>query len=83
MSFDVLNHLVGVDRNRCEGHAQCVATAPNFFTLDETGELEAAGIGAVISATELEDVEMAVSACPMNALRLLKPKTVDPVHTPE
>lgn len=83
MSFDVLGHLVEVDRNRCEGHAQCVATAPNFFNLDEDGELAAAGVDTATSAGELEDVAMAVAACPMNALRLLKPKTVDPAPTPE
>jgi len=71
MSLEVLGHLVEVDRNRCEGHAQCVATAPNFFELDEHGELEAVGIQTATSATELDDVAMAVSACPMNALRLL------------
>ncbi|ABK74107.1 ferredoxin [Mycolicibacterium smegmatis] len=83
MTLDVLGHLVEVDRNRCEGHAQCVATAPGFFTIDENGELGATGTDTATSAVELEHVEMAVSACPMNALRLIEPRPADPSHAPE
>ncbi|MGV9800797.1 ferredoxin [Mycobacterium sp. NPDC003449] len=81
MSFEVLGQIIEVDRNRCEGHAQCVATAPNTFQLDADGEVQITGRRTAFSATESDDVALAVSACPMNALRLLDARPIDPGAT--
>lgn len=81
MSFEALGQIVEVDRKRCEGHAQCVATAPLTLQLDDDGEVQVIGRGTAISATELDDVALAVSACPMNALRLLDARPADPGAT--
>jgi len=78
VSFEALGQLVEVDRQRCEGHAQCVAAAPNTFALDDDGELTVVDGGTAIYETELVDVALAVSACPMNALRLLDARPNDP-----
>ncbi|MDV3129000.1 ferredoxin [Mycobacterium sp. 21AC1] len=78
MSFEALGRRVEVDRRRCEGHAQCVATAPHTLQLDDDGDVQVIGRRTAMSATELDDVAMAVSACPMNALRLLDARPDDP-----
>ena len=31
---------IEVDRDRCEGHGMCEATAPEVYRLDDDGELE-------------------------------------------
>jgi ferredoxin len=71
---------VEVIRERCLSTANCVATAPGFFDLDEdgiatvTGEVgggASAGPGA--GAEQEERVKNAVAECPAVALRLVNP----------
>ena len=71
MNSGAYEPIIEVNRTRCEGHAQCVAAAPNVFNIDGHGELTVANGGTAIPVDELDDLMLAVSACPMNALRLV------------
>ena len=58
---------VRVNRQRCQGHARCVALAPELFELDELGESHAAGDGVV--PPELRDkAHLARANCPELAI---------------
>ncbi len=53
-----------IDRDRCEGHGQCVAVAPDVFDLDDEGI-------AILRSSEpiAEDVlQKAAEVCPVAAL---------------
>ncbi|ODU05103.1 MAG: ferredoxin [Pseudonocardia sp. SCN 72-86] len=59
---------IDVDRGRCEGYGFCEQAAPDFFRLDDDGEL-------VIERSEAPDstlgtVEAAARLCPVAALRI-------------
>lgn len=59
---------IQVDRTLCEANAVCVGLAPDVFELDDDEQL-------VIllpdpPAERVERVQMAVSRCPKNALRI-------------
>jgi ferredoxin len=61
---------VVVDRERCEGYARCVESAPNVFELGDDGQsrprLERPG-------EELRAaVERAVRRCPRQAIRIVE-----------
>ena len=60
---------VAVDRNRCESHGLCVATAPNVFELDDDDNLE------ILDEHPAEDewptVRSAVASCPTQALSVV------------
>ena len=59
-----------VDRRRCEGHGVCAATAPELFRLDDAAELILTYDGTDLPAADLAAAELAVSCCPVEALRL-------------
>jgi ferredoxin len=68
---------VEVIRERCLSTANCVATAPGFFDLDEDGIAtvtgEAGGGAGAGTGPELEErVKNAVAECPAVALRLVR-----------
>jgi ferredoxin len=67
---------VEVIRERCLSSANCVATAPGFFGLDEDGIATVTG-GAGESSESGEPgeeaIRNAVAECPAAALRLLGP----------
>jgi ferredoxin len=58
---------VVVDRDACEGHAQCVKAAPEVFRVDEDDYAE---VIAQPGPELLEKVRDAVRRCPRAALRL-------------
>jgi ferredoxin len=60
---------LAVDRERCLGHARCVALAPALFSFDETAE-RAEVLAAVVPAEEREAAERAYRSCPENAITL-------------
>ena len=73
---------VEVIRERCLSTANCVATAPGFFDLDEDGIATVTGKPASPAASASaggfgdageEAVRNAVAECPAAALRLLNP----------
>ncbi|WP_448388367.1 ferredoxin [Microbacterium aurum] len=57
-----------VDRDKCTALGNCEAIAPRYFEVDEDGELTL--LRDDISPSDLGDVERAVAACPMAALRI-------------
>jgi len=61
---------VEVIRERCLSTANCVATAPGFFDLDEDG---IATVTAGAADPSQEAVRNAVAECPAAALRLVGP----------
>jgi len=61
---------IELDNTRCEGHAMCEAVAPDIFSVEGAGPV-------TISRHEIHDgdrqqVEDAVQACPVSALKLTK-----------
>lgn len=72
---------VELDRNRCEGHALCEASAPEFFSVDEDGHLTIATVR--IQAGDVARVQAAVLSCPVAALKLAEtssPRRPQPVE---
>lgn len=57
-----------MDRDRCEGHAQCEAFAPNLFHVDDHGNLSFRYDGQVLPPEHEEDADNATMACPVLAL---------------
>ena len=61
--------VVHVDRDRCEGHGRCYATAPGVFEADEVGDGREIGDGSV--AADLEHhARLAVANCPERAITI-------------
>lgn len=56
-----------IERDKCEGHAQCVLAAPGLLHLDEAGEVV---IDVSDVTDQLETARKAVKACPAIALRI-------------
>jgi len=61
---------IEVDRNRCEGHAMCEAVAPDFFSVDDEGNLIVSTDN--VASDDRVQVQDAVLACPVAALKLVK-----------
>ncbi|MCW2936560.1 MAG: hypothetical protein JWM19_7522 [Actinomycetia bacterium] len=61
---------VEVIRERCLSTANCIATAPGYFDLDEDG---IATVTGEPGPSAEEAVRNAVAECPAAALRLLNP----------
>jgi len=71
---------VEVIRERCLSTANCVATAPGFFGLDEEGIATVAGPPAAGSEAAIRN---AVAECPAAALRLVaRPALADDEGVP-
>lgn len=62
---------ISVDRNRCEGHALCVALAPEVYGTDDEGKATVLG---PVSEDQLDTIRLAVDTCPVAALRLEAPR---------
>jgi ferredoxin len=60
---------IELDRAKCTGIGMCESVAPNFFEIDDDGELVVHRVDAN-GDDEVADVEAAVRACPTAALRL-------------
>ena len=57
-----------VDYNKCIGLAMCESLAPEFFEVNDDGDLIL--LREDITERELEVVEQAVAACPTEALTI-------------
>lgn len=57
-----------VDYDKCTGLALCESLAPEFFEMNDDGDLVL--LRADISEDELQVVEQAVVACPTEALSI-------------
>jgi ferredoxin len=58
---------VRVDRARCQGHARCVALAPEIFEADALGNGRAIGDGVVAPAL-VGKLRLAAANCPEHAI---------------
>lgn len=58
---------VGVDGDRCQGHARCEA-ASTFFTLDEDGYSDI-GPAKPVPSDQEDGAKLGIQACPEGALR--------------
>jgi ferredoxin len=58
---------VHVDMNLCQSHGECVAVAPDVFELDDDDFLH---WQEEVDESRRADMEAAVNACPMMAIRL-------------
>jgi ferredoxin len=61
---------VAVDFNKCTGLGICESLAPEFFEVNDEGELVL--LKQDITDQELQGVEEAVAGCPTEALRLVR-----------
>lgn len=60
---------VTVDFDKCTGLGICESLAPDFFEVNDDGELLL--LKAEISDAELQEVEEAVNGCPTEALKIV------------
>lgn len=56
--------------DRCTGNGLCEAAAPEYFEVQDNGDLEI--LRADIDPADLELLEQAVDSCPTQALSLVK-----------
>lgn len=59
---------IHVDMDVCQHYGQCVFAAPDVFDLDDNGELVH---HAEAPESARDDVEAAVMACPVQAIRIV------------
>ena len=62
---------VEVDFDLCQGHAECQAEAPDWFTVGKGPEAKVRARRGEVPADQLEAVQAAVKYCPTQALRLV------------
>ncbi len=60
---------VTVDFDKCTGLGICESLAPDFFEVNDDGELLV--LKEEISDEELQEVEEAVNGCPTEALKIV------------
>lgn len=63
---------VEVDYDLCQGHAECQAEAPEWFTVGKGAEAKVRARRGEIPADHMEAVKAAVKYCPTQALRLVE-----------
>jgi ferredoxin len=61
---------IEVDRGRCEGHAMCEAVAPQYFSVDDDGNVAVRTDN--VAPGDQAQVQDAVLACPVAALRVIE-----------
>ncbi|MGV0037097.1 ferredoxin [Mycobacterium colombiense] len=59
---------IEVDRDRCEGHGMCEVVAPEYFALDDDGDLTV--LVEEVAEGDQDQVSDAALACPVAALKL-------------
>lgn len=62
---------IEVDFDLCQGHAECQAEAPDWFTVGKGSEAKVRAKRGEIPADQLAAVSDAVKYCPTQALRLV------------
>jgi 3-phenylpropionate/trans-cinnamate dioxygenase ferredoxin reductase subunit len=60
--------VVKADLTACQGYANCVMAAPDYFDLGDDGVVIV--VQAEIPDSDRAHVEAAVNSCPVSALRL-------------
>ena len=64
---------VDVDFDLCQGHAECQAEAPDWFTVGKGAEAKVRAKRGEIPDDQMPAVREAVKYCPTQALRLVDP----------
>lgn len=59
---------IKIDRKRCQGHARCIAIAPQVFKLDDNGYISQDEID--VPADQEALARRAVRACPERILKI-------------
>ncbi|MCE5290997.1 MAG: ferredoxin [Nocardiaceae bacterium] len=59
---------IRVDRDRCEGHAMCIALVPDIFDFGDDGKVRL--LTEAVEGNQVDDAQLAVDSCPVQALRL-------------
>jgi ferredoxin len=59
---------IEVNLNKCQGYAQCVAEAPEIFTLNADGLAEV--LSASVTADDEKYAVAAADLCPMQAISI-------------
>jgi ferredoxin len=62
---------IHIDRERCQGHARCVAVASELFQLDAFGNAHEIGDGFVPPDLEIK-VRLAAFYCPVLAIAVIE-----------
>lgn len=62
---------VTVDEDKCQGHARCIAFAPNLFVLDDYGNARTVN-GGVVPPGEEDNAALAKANCPEVAIDLVE-----------
>ena len=57
-----------VDRERCQGHAQCLVTAPDVFDLDD--ESRSVVLADPVPGESVDAVHEAADRCPESAITM-------------
>ena len=60
--------VISADRDKCQGYANCMVNAPDYFDLDDDGKVDI--LRPTPDPTEMDAVREAVSSCPVRALSL-------------
>jgi ferredoxin len=60
---------IELDRDRCEGHGQCVSAAPRIFELDDDGELRV--LEPEVIPQLAAEAQAGADVCPVRALQIL------------
>ena len=66
-----------VDLTRCENHGQCTITAPDLFSLDDSGQLafravaDERYVSDELTEAQAGSAGLAVDVCPMQAIALV------------
>lgn len=68
-SAETVSYKIKVDYPACEGYANCVTAAPEYFDLDDDTNLVVL-LQEDVEADQKAHVENAVRSCPVAALRL-------------
>lgn len=58
-----------IDLSLCQGYANCVSVAPDYFDLDDSGQAVLLK-SEVTTPAEQDQVRDAVPMCPVSAIRL-------------
>jgi ferredoxin len=61
---------ISIDRDRCEGHGQCVAVAPDLFEFDDDGIATLRADTQVVPTDQADNAAKAADICPVVALTI-------------
>ena len=60
--------IVKADLDACQGYANCVIGAEDYFDIDDEGLVVV--LSTTVQDTDLDRVEAAARSCPVSALRI-------------